>query len=51
MVMLTKLRTAVESTIEKCHTAGTARFARAPLDLDRFFAATMNPQRSGCIAA
>jgi hypothetical protein len=36
-VMLIKLRAAVESTIER-----TARFARAPLDLDRFFAAMMN---------
>jgi hypothetical protein len=41
-VMLIKLRAAVESTIEKRHAAGTARFARAPLDLDRFFAAMMN---------
>jgi hypothetical protein len=41
-VMLIKLHAAVESTIEKRHAAGTARFARAPLDLDRFFAAMMN---------
>ena len=40
-VMSTKLRAAVESTIEKRHAAGTARCP--PLDdLDRFFAAMMN---------
>ena len=39
-VMSTKLRAAVESTIEKRHAAGTA--CCPPLDLDRFFAAMMN---------
>jgi hypothetical protein len=39
--MSTKLRAAVESTIEKRDAAGTARCP--PLDdLDRFFAAMMN---------
>ena len=38
--MSTKLRAAVESTIEKRHAAATARCP--PLDLDRFFAAMMN---------
>ena len=43
-VMLTKLLAAVKSTIEKRHAAGAACFARPPLDdLDRFFAAMMNP--------
>jgi hypothetical protein len=50
-VMLTTLRAAVESTIEKRHAAGAARFARPPLDLDRFFAAMMNQLGSGRIAA
>jgi len=40
--MSTKLRAAVESTIEKCHPAGAACFARPPLDLDCFCAAIMN---------
>jgi hypothetical protein len=40
--MLTKLRAAVERTIEKRHAAGTACFARPPLDLDRFLAVMMN---------
>jgi hypothetical protein len=39
-VMSTKLRAAVESTIEKRHAAGTAPCP--PLDLDRFFAVMMN---------
>jgi hypothetical protein len=38
--MSTKLRAAVESTIEKRHAAGTARCP--PLNLDCFFAAMMN---------
>jgi hypothetical protein len=42
-VMLTKLLAAVRRTIERRHAAGTSRFARAPLGLDRFFAAMMNP--------
>ena len=42
-VMSTKLRAAVESTIEKRHAAGAACFAGPPLDLDRFVAAIMNP--------
>jgi hypothetical protein len=41
--MSTKLRAAVESTIEKRHAAGAACFAGPPLDLDRFVAAIMNP--------
>jgi len=38
--MSTKLRAAVESTIEKRHAAGAAPCP--PLDLDRFFAFMMN---------
>jgi hypothetical protein len=42
--MLTKLRAAVETTIEKRHAAGAACFARPLLDdLDRFLAAMTNP--------
>ena len=51
-VMLTKLRAADENTIERRHAAEAACFARPPLDLDRFFAAIINPLRgSGRIAA
>jgi hypothetical protein len=42
-VMLSTLRTAVDSTTGKRLTAGAASFARPPLDLDRFFAAMMHP--------
>jgi hypothetical protein len=48
---LAKLRAAVENTVER-HAAGAACFARPPLDIDRFFAAIINPVRgSGRIAA
>jgi hypothetical protein len=42
-IMLTKLRAAVRRTIERRHAAGAACFAGAPLGLDRFLAAMMNP--------
>jgi hypothetical protein len=50
--MLAKLRAAVENTVEARHAAGAACFARPPLDIDRFFAAIINPVRgAGRIAA
>jgi hypothetical protein len=38
-VMLSTLRTAIDSTIGKRLTAGAACFTHPPLDLDRFFVA------------
>jgi len=43
--MLATLRAAVENTVEGRHAAGAACFARPPLDIDRFFAAIINPVR------
>ena len=43
--MLATLRAAVENTVEGRRAAGAACFARPPLDIDRFFAAIINPVR------
>jgi hypothetical protein len=51
-VMLIRLRAAVENTVEGRHVAEAACLARPPLDIDRFFAAIINPVRgAGRIAA
>jgi hypothetical protein len=44
-VILIRLRAAVENTTERRHAAGAARFARPPLDFDRFLAAIISPLR------